>query len=129
LDQAGTLTRTAEDSALLLNTMAGFDPRDSTSVDEPVEDYSAGLNNSIKGLKIGVPREYFGEGLHPQTAAAVESAIQTYESLGATVHSISLPHSHLAVPAYYVIAPAECSANLSRFDGVRYGYRCEDPAD
>ncbi len=129
LDQAGTLTRTAEDSALLLNSMASFDPRDSTCVDEPLEDYTALLGESVKGLKIGVPKEYFGEGLHPETAAAVEAAIKVYESLGASIHSISLPHSHLAVPAYYVIAPAECSANLSRFDGVRYGHRCENPTD
>lgn len=129
LDQAGTLTRTAEDSALLLNSMASFDPRDSTCVDEPLEDYTALLGESVKGLKVGVPKEYFGEGLHPETAAAVEAAIKVYESLGASIHSISLPHSHLAVPAYYVIAPAECSANLSRFDGVRYGHRCENPTD
>lgn len=129
LDQAGTLTRTAKDSALMLNSMASFDPRDSTCVDEPLEDYTALLGESVKGLKIGVPKEYFGEGLHPETAAAVEAAIKVYESLGASIHSISLPHSHLAVPAYYVIAPAECSANLSRFDGVRYGHRCENPKD
>lgn len=129
LDQAGTLTRTAEDSALLLNSMASFDPRDSTCVDEPLEDYTALLGESVKGLKIGVPNEYFGEGLHPETAAAVEAAIKVYESLGASIKRISLPHTHLAVPAYYVIAPAECSANLSRFDGVRYGHRCENPTD
>jgi aspartyl-tRNA(Asn)/glutamyl-tRNA(Gln) amidotransferase subunit A len=129
LDQAGTMTRTAEDSALMLNAMASFDPLDSTCVDHPLEDYTANLSQSLQGLKIGVPKEYFGEGLHPDTAAAVQAAIKVYESLGASVHEISLPHSHLAVPAYYVIAPAECSANLSRFDGVRYGYRCEDPKD
>ena len=127
LDQAGLMTRTAEDAALLLNSMASFDSKDSTCVDEPVPDYTAVLNNSIKGLKIGIPKEYFGEGLSEGTARAVEDAIKTFEKLGATVHSISLPHSHIAVPAYYVIAPAECSANLSRFDGVRYGYRCENP--
>ena len=127
LDQAGVMTRSAEDAALLLNSMASFDSKDSTCVDEPVPDYTAGLNQSISGLKIGIPKEYFGEGLSEGTARAVEEAIKTFEKLGATVHSISLPHSHIAVPAYYVIAPAECSANLSRFDGVRYGYRCENP--
>lgn len=127
LDQAGLMTRTAEDAALLLNSMASFDSKDSTCVDEPIPDYAATLNNSISGLKIGIPKEYFGEGLNAGTARAVEDAIKTFEKLGATVHSISLPHSHIAVPAYYVIAPAECSANLSRFDGVRYGYRCENP--
>lgn len=127
LDQAGLMTRTAEDAALLLNTMASYDDKDSTCVDEPVPDYTAALNHSINGLKIGIPKEYFGEGLNEGTARAVEDAIKAFEKLGATVHSISLPHSHIAVPAYYVIAPAECSANLSRFDGVRYGYRCENP--
>jgi len=129
LDQAGTLTRTAEDSALLLNTMASFDPQDSTSVDQPVEDYTAQLSQPLRGLKIGLPKEYFGPGLHPETAAAVDAAVKVYTDLGASVQEISLPHSHLAVPVYYVIGPAECSANLSRFDGVRYGYRCDDPAD
>ena len=127
LDQAGLMTRTAEDAALLLNTMASFDSKDSTCVDEPIPDYTALLSKPLTGLKIGVPKEYFGEGLHAGTAAAVEAAMKVYESLGATLHSISLPHSGLAVPAYYVIAPAECSANLSRFDGVRYGYRCKNP--
>ena len=129
LDQAGTLTRTAEDSALMLNAMASFDPKDSTCVDQPLEDYTAELDKPLDGLKIGVPKEYFTDGLDPETAKAVEAAIKTYESLGATVKTISLPHSGLAVAAYYVIAPAECSANLSRFDGVRYGYRCENPKD
>ncbi len=127
LDQAGTMTQTAEDSAIMLNAMASYDPKDSTCIDHPTEDYTAGLEESIAGLSIGLPEEYFGEGLNPGTQAAVEEAIRTYEKLGATVKKISLPHSHLAVPTYYVIAPAECSANLSRFDGVRYGYRCENP--
>lgn len=127
LDQAGIMTRTAEDAAILLNTMASFDDKDSTCVDEPLSDYTADLNQSIADLKIGIPKEYFGEGLSAGTQQAVEQAIEQYEKLGATVHEISLPHTHLAVPAYYVIAPAECSANLSRFDGVRYGYRCADP--
>ncbi len=129
LDQAGTMTKTAEDSALMLNAMASYDNKDSTCVDQPTEDYTLGLNTDLQGLKIGVPKEYFSEGLNPGTQKAVEDAIKTYESLGAKIVSISLPHSHLAVPAYYVIAPAECSANLSRFDGVRYGYRCEAPKD
>lgn len=129
LDQAGTLTRTAEDSAIMLNTMASFDAKDSTCIDHPIPDYTAGLNNSLQGLKIGIPKEYFGEGLNPEVAEHVESAIKEYEKMGAEIKEISLPHTHLAVPAYYVIAPAECSANLSRFDGARYGYRCADPKD
>jgi aspartyl-tRNA(Asn)/glutamyl-tRNA(Gln) amidotransferase subunit A len=127
LDQAGVMTRTAEDAAILLNGMASFDEKDSTCVNEPLSDYQATLNDSIAGLKIGIPKEYFGEGLSAGTQRAVELAIEQYQKLGATVHEITLPHSSLAVPVYYVIAPAECSANLSRFDGVRYGYRCKDP--
>ncbi len=127
LDQGGTMTRTAEDSAIMLNVMASYDPKDSTCVNEPVPDYTADLNQPLSGLTVGVPREYFSEGLNPATRAAVEDAIKVYEKLGAKTKSISLPHSDLAVPAYYVIAPAECSANLSRFDGVRYGYRCKGP--
>lgn len=129
LDQAGILSRTAEDAAILLNDMASFDPKDSTCVNQPLEDYTQELNKPLQGLRIGVPKEYFGEGLNPATAALVEDAIKVYQSLGASIHSISLPHTHLAVPAYYVIAPAECSANLSRLDGVRYGHRCENPTD
>ncbi|NHN39683.1 Asp-tRNA(Asn)/Glu-tRNA(Gln) amidotransferase subunit GatA [Pseudomaricurvus alcaniphilus] len=129
LDQAGTLTRTAEDSAIMLNVMASYDAKDSTCVDAAIPDYTATLDRRLDGLKIGVPKEYFGEGLHPEVAAHVQAAIAEYQKLGASVREISLPHTHLAVPAYYVIAPAECSANLSRFDGVRYGYRCEDPKD
>lgn len=127
LDQGGTITRTAQDAAIMLQTMASFDAKDSTCVDHPIDDYSATLNDSIQGLTIGLPKEYFGEGLNAQTQSRVEDAIKTLESLGAKVKEISLPHSHLSVPAYYVIAPAECSANLSRFDGVRYGHRCDDP--
>lgn len=129
LDQAGTLTQTAEDAAIMLQAMASFDSKDSTCVDHPIPNYTQNLEQSVKGLTIGVPEEYFSEGLHPETASAVRNAMRVYESLGATIKSISLPHSALAVPAYYVIAPAECSANLSRFDGVRYGYRCENPED
>jgi len=127
LDQAGTMAKTAEDSALMLNVMASYDAKDSTCIDRPVEDYTSALNSSIDGLVIGVPKEYFSEGLASGTQDAVEAAIRTYESLGATIKSLSLPHTALAIPAYYVIAPAECSTNLSRFDGVRYGYRCDNP--
>ncbi|MCK9469657.1 MAG: Asp-tRNA(Asn)/Glu-tRNA(Gln) amidotransferase subunit GatA [Porticoccaceae bacterium] len=129
LDQGGPLARTAEDLALMMNVMASFDPRDSTSLDLAVPDYTADLDASIEGLRIGIPKEYFDAGLNPKTAEAVQNAIRELEKLGATVHDISLPHSSLSVPAYYVIAPAEASANLSRFDGVRYGHRCENPAD
>ena len=129
LDQAGPMTQSAEDAALMLGVMAGFDPRDSTSVERPTEDYGTGLGASLQGLRIGLPREYFGEGLDATLAAVIETAIGEYRKLGAEVVDISLPNSHLAVPAYYVVAPAECSSNLSRFDGVRFGYRCEDPRD
>ncbi|RDH81834.1 MAG: Asp-tRNA(Asn)/Glu-tRNA(Gln) amidotransferase GatCAB subunit A [endosymbiont of Seepiophila jonesi] len=129
LDQGGPMTRSAEDAALMLQAMAGFDPRDSTSAEEPLPDFSAGLNDYLQGLKIGLPKEYFGEGLDAGVAASVEAAIEEYRKLGAEVVEISLPNTHLAVPTYYVVAPAECSSNLSRFDGVRYGYRCEAPKD
>lgn len=129
LDQAGPMARSAEDAALLMNEMAGFDPRDSTSVDQTVPDYSLTLNDSIEGLRIGLPNEYFGEGLDPQVAQTIEAAIKTYESLGAVIKDITLPNTSLAVPTYYVVAPAECSSNLSRMDGVRFGHRCDDPKD
>ncbi|MCU7920878.1 MAG: Asp-tRNA(Asn)/Glu-tRNA(Gln) amidotransferase subunit GatA [Candidatus Thiodiazotropha sp. (ex Epidulcina cf. delphinae)] len=129
LDQAGPMTRSAEDAALLLQAMAGFDPRDSTCANETVPDYSSTLRDSLEGLKIGLPREYFGEGLDPAVAASIQAAIHLYERLGARVIDISLPNAGLAVPTYYVVAPAECSSNLSRFDGVRFGYRCEEPKD
>ncbi|MCU7937945.1 MAG: Asp-tRNA(Asn)/Glu-tRNA(Gln) amidotransferase subunit GatA [gamma proteobacterium symbiont of Bathyaustriella thionipta] len=129
LDQAGPMTRTAEDAALMLNVMAGLDPRDSTSVDEPVPDYTASLNDSMAGLKIGLPKEYFSEGLDDAVAKVIESAVKEYEKMGAVIKEISLPTSNLAVPTYYIIAPSECSSNLSRMDGVRYGYRCDDPED
>jgi aspartyl-tRNA(Asn)/glutamyl-tRNA(Gln) amidotransferase subunit A len=129
LDQAGPFARTAEDVALLLGAMAGFDPRDSTSVERPPDDYTGGLNTSLKGLKIGLPEQFFGEGLDSGVAAAVEAALDEYRKLGAVITEISLPNSQLAVPAYYVVAPAECSSNLSRFDGVRFGYRAEAPGD
>ena len=127
LDQGGPMTQTAEDAALLMQVMAGFDQKDSTSVDREVPDYSATLNDSIKGLRIGLPKEYFDEGLEPEVAKLIQAAIQEYEKLGATIHEISLPETKLSVPTYYVIAPAECSSNLSRYDGVRFGYRCENP--
>ncbi|MFV8782287.1 Asp-tRNA(Asn)/Glu-tRNA(Gln) amidotransferase subunit GatA [Microbulbifer sp. SA54] len=129
LDQGGPIARTAEDVALMLSVMAGSDRKDSTCLDRPQQDYTANLTDAIAGLKIGVPREYFGEGLDSEVGARVQEALKQYEALGAELVEISLPHSKLAVPAYYVIAPAEASANLSRFDGVRYGYRCENPAD
>ncbi|WKD50745.1 Asp-tRNA(Asn)/Glu-tRNA(Gln) amidotransferase subunit GatA [Microbulbifer spongiae] len=129
LDQAGPIARTAEDAAYLLSAMAGYDPRDSTSLNRPQSDFGKGLNNALTGLKIGIPTEYFGEGLNPRTAACIQEALREYERLGAQLLDISLPHSKLAIPAYYVIAPAEASANLSRFDGVRYGYRCQTPED
>ncbi|MEK7734619.1 MAG: Asp-tRNA(Asn)/Glu-tRNA(Gln) amidotransferase subunit GatA, partial [Pseudomonadota bacterium] len=129
LDQGGPMTRTAEDAALLLGVMAGFDTRDSTSVEQPVPDYTATLNNDIKGLKIGLPREYFGEGLNAEVAKTVEAAIGEYQKLGAKVVEVSLPNSRLAIPCYYVLAPAEASSNLSRFDGARYGYRAKDYTD
>jgi len=129
LDQGGPLAQTAEDAAILLNTMAGFDSHDSTSIDEVVPDYTATLNDAIKGLKIGLPKEYFDEGLDAEVGKVVEAAIDEYKKLGAEIVDISLPNTHLAVPAYYVVAPAECSSNLSRFDGVRFGHRCEAPID
>lgn len=129
LDQAGPMANSAEDAALLLNEMAGFDPRDSTSVERDVPDYTASLTASLEGLRIGLPKEFFGEGLDSKVAATIEAAIKTYESLGATVKEISLPNSYLSVPTYYVVAPAECSSNLSRMDGVRFGHRCDDPKD
>ncbi|MEZ7985130.1 MAG: Asp-tRNA(Asn)/Glu-tRNA(Gln) amidotransferase subunit GatA [Pseudomonadales bacterium] len=129
LDQAGPMTRTAEDAAILLNSMSGFDAKDSTCTDIPVPDYTATLNQSIKGLKIGIPKEYFDERLDATMAATVQTALAELEKLGAILVDIELPNSALSVPAYYVIAPAEASSNLSRFDGVRYGYRCDNPKD
>ena len=129
LDQGGPMTRSAEDAAIMLQTMAGFDEKDSTSVNIPVPDYRAGLNKSLVGLKIGLPKEFFGEGLDENVAATLAAAIAEYRKLGAEIIDISMPSLKLAIPAYYVIAPAECSANLSRFDGVRYGYRCDNPVD
>ena len=128
LDQAGVLARTAADAAAVLKVMAGFDPQDSTSVDAPVPDYPALLDAPLKGLRIGLLREFF-EGLEARNAALIEDALQIYTSLGADTLEVSLPHLPLSVPTYYVVAPAECSSNLSRFDGVRFGYRCPEPKD
>lgn len=129
LDQAGPMTRTAEDAALLLNSMSGHDAKDSTSTDIAVPDYTATLNQPIKGLKIGLPKEYFDDRLDTAMASKVQAALAELEKLGAVLVDIELPNSALSVPAYYVIAPAEASSNLSRFDGVRYGYRCDNPKD
>jgi len=129
LDQAGPMTQTAEDAALVLNVMAGFDEKDSTSTERDVEDYTASLNDSIKGLTIGLPKEFFSEGLDDEVASQVMAAVKEFEAMGATVKEVSLPNSAYAIPTYYIVAPCECSSNLSRLDGVRYGYRCEDPKD
>jgi aspartyl-tRNA(Asn)/glutamyl-tRNA(Gln) amidotransferase subunit A len=129
LDQAGPLTRTAEDSAIILNAMAGFDSKDSTSANISVPDYTQNLSKSLQGLKIGLPKEYFSEGLDKGVEKVVMKAINDYEGMGAEIIEVSLPNSIHAIPAYYIVAPCECSSNLSRFDGVRYGYRCDDPKD
>jgi len=129
LDQAGPMAQSAEDCALLLNAMSGFDPKDSTSLEKEVPDYTRDLNKPLSGLKIGLPKEYFGEGLSAGTDEVVKKAIEEYKNMGAEIIDISLPNTHLAVPVYYVVAPAECSSNLSRFDGVRFGHRCDDPKD
>lgn len=129
LDQGGPLARTAEDCALMLGAIAGFDPKDSTCVDAPVDDYLTALAQPLAGLRIGLPKEYFGAGLDARIGAAVMAVVEELKKLGATVKDISLPNMQHAIPAYYVIAPAEASSNLSRFDGVRFGHRCEDPKD
>ncbi|MCU0951981.1 MAG: Asp-tRNA(Asn)/Glu-tRNA(Gln) amidotransferase subunit GatA [Burkholderiaceae bacterium] len=129
LDTAGLMTYSAEDCALVFNAMLGFDPKDSTSLDRPAEDFSRSIDAGVKGLKIGVPREFFGDGLQPDVEAAVREALREYQRLGATLVDISLPNAALGIPVYYVIAPAECSSNLSRFDGVRFGHRAGQYAD
>ncbi len=129
LDQGGPMAKSAEDCALLLNTMAGFDNRDSTSLDRPVEDYARDLAQPLAGLKIGLPKEYFAEGLAPDVAQTIEAAIAEYKKLGAQVIEISLPNTQLSIPVYYVLAPAEASSNLARYDGVRYGYRAPEYKD
>ena len=129
LDQAGPITKSAEDAALLLNVMAGADDKDSTSLTMPKEDFTRDLNAPLTGLRIGLPKQYFTEQLNPAIADTIRTAVGEMEKLGAVVKEIELPNSELALSAYYVIAPAEASTNLSRFDGVRYGYRCENPKD
>ncbi len=129
LDQAGVITRTAEDAARLLGVMAGFDKRDSTSIDRPVPDYLGSINQPIKGLRVGIVRQHFDAGLDPQCGERVKEAIAVLESLGATAVEVDLPNIDLSVPTYYVVAPAECSSNLSRFDGVRFGHRAENAED
>ncbi len=129
LDQGGPMAHSAEDCALLLNAMAGFDPRDSTSLERPSEDYARDLELPLAGLKIGLPKEFFGEGCDAAVMRCIEEAITAYRALGAETVEVSLPNMKLSVPAYYVIAPAEASSNLSRYDGVRYGYRAQDYGD
>jgi aspartyl-tRNA(Asn)/glutamyl-tRNA(Gln) amidotransferase subunit A len=129
LDQGGVLAVSAEDAALVLRAMAGFDPRDSTSVDRPVPDYAAGLNRPLAGLKVGLLKEFFDTGLDADNERLVRAALEVFNRLGVTLKEVSLPSIPLSVPAYYVVAPAEASSNLARYDGVRYGYRCKDPRD
>ena len=129
LDQGGPMTQTAEDAALIMNVISGFDHNDSTSTEEPIDDYSAKLNNSIKGLKIGLPKQYFDKNLNNDVAILIENSVKELERLGAKCFDIELPHTKLSIPAYYVVAPAECSSNLSRYDGVRFGHRCKEPKD
>lgn len=129
LDQGGPMACNAEDAALLLQVMAGFDSKDSTSAQQAVPDYSAGLNDSLQGLKIGLPKQFFSSDLDSQMAATIQAAIDEYRKLGAEVKEVDMPNLNLAIPAYYVIASAECSSNLSRYDGVRFGYRCKNPED
>ena len=129
LDQIGTFTHTVEDAALVLQAIAGYDPQDSTSLDLPVPDYSATLHDGVKGLKIGLPKEYFGEGIDPGVRERIQQAAEKLKTQGAELVDISLPHTQHAVATYYVIAPAEASSNLSRFDGIRYGHRAANPSD
>jgi aspartyl-tRNA(Asn)/glutamyl-tRNA(Gln) amidotransferase subunit A len=129
LDQGGTLTASAADAALMLREMAGFDVRDSTSVEREVPDYVAALEEPIAGLRVGVLAEFFDKGLDPDNERCVREALKAFGSLGARVTQVSLPHLPLSVPVYYVVAPAECSSNLARYDGVRFGHRCENPRD
>ena len=129
LDQAGPITQTAEDAALVLNAIAGFDEKDSTSALRDVPDYTKSLRDSIKGLKIGIPKEFFSEGLDNSVAKVITESMKEFEAMGAKLQQISLPNSAYAIPTYYIVAPCECSSNLSRLDGVRYGYRCKDPKD
>ena len=129
LDQAGPMCHTAEDCAAMMNVMSGHDPKDSTSIQRAKENYLTGINDPIKGLKIGVPKEFFSEGLEPEVEKIIDQGISEYKKLGAEIVEISLPNNHLSIPVYYVIAPAEASSNLSRYDGVRYGYRTKEYDD
>ncbi|MGA7824463.1 MAG: Asp-tRNA(Asn)/Glu-tRNA(Gln) amidotransferase subunit GatA [Steroidobacteraceae bacterium] len=129
LDQGGVLTASAADAALMLREMAGFDPNDSTSVDVPVPDYVASLNEPVAGLRIGLLKEFFDKGLEPGNERRVREALKVYSRLGAKISEVSLPNLPLSVPVYYVVAPAECSSNLARYDGVRFGHRCQSPRD
>ena len=129
LDQAGVITRSSEDAAMLLGVMAGFDERDSTSIDHPVPDYTAALSGSLKGLRVGIVKQHFDEGLDEQCGAAIKEALAALESEGAILTEVDMPNLDLSVPTYYVVAPAECSSNLSRFDGVRFGHRAENADD
>ena len=129
LDQGGPMTQTAEDAALIMNIIAGFDEHDSTSTEKPIDNYTEKLNNSIKGLKIGLPKQYFDENLDNNVAEVIENGLKELEKLGAKCVDVELPHTELSIPAYYVVAPAECSSNLSRYDGVRFGHRCKEPED
>lgn len=129
LDQGGPMAVSAEDCARMFEVMAGFDPRDSTSVERPAENFLAGLNQDIAGLRIGLPKEFFGADLDAELRTVIDEALAVLVARGAKLVEISLPNSHLSVPAYYVVAPAECSSNLARFDGVRYGHRCAEPKD
>ncbi|MDA7691626.1 Asp-tRNA(Asn)/Glu-tRNA(Gln) amidotransferase subunit GatA [Methylophilaceae bacterium] len=129
LDQAGPMCHTAEDCAAMMNVMSGHDPKDSTSIQRAKENYLTGISDPIKGLKIGVPKEFFSEGLDPEVEKIIERGINEYKKLGAEIVEISLPNNHLSIPVYYVIAPAEASSNLSRYDGVRYGYRTKEYDD
>jgi len=129
LDQAGIMTQSAEDAAMIFNAMLGFDARDSTSVEREVPDYQASLNQPLKGLRIGLLKEFFDKGLDSGVEALLRSALDQLRAQGASVQEVSLPNLPLSVPTYYVVAPAECSSNLARFDGVRFGHRCENPRD
>src|SRR5580700_189582 len=129
LDQGGVLTASAADAALMMREMAGFDAADSTSVDRPVPDYVAGLEQPLAGLKIGLLKEFFDKGLDAQNEQRVREALKVFEGLGASLREVSLPHLPLSVPVYYVVAPAEASSNLARYDGVRFGHRCQNPRD
>jgi len=129
LDQGGPMTQTAEDAAMILNAMAGFDPKDSTSSEKAPEDFTTQINNDLSGLKIGLPKQYFNDKSDPVTESIILEAVKHFEAAGAKIQSIDLPNMHLSIPAYYVVAPAEASSNLSRYDGVRFGYRCDQPTD